>query len=336
MALVLATSVAAVAADGTPPSFVPHLDLSYVDPLSDEVVTCGQGCRRLEVPHGVELELRIRVDNEGGELGKEGVAWDLWLDQRRHPFPGLDISVCHDASLDRLDAECWQALDDRVDWGEWNELVADVVCVPETVGECEDVTLRVPMDSGFEGSRGRGVYSFALWVDRFKHIAEDDEFDNFAGPVRVKVVPSAAKDPQPDSIGSADIPSNLVSGHSTPQPYTVLTFAARSNLGFTLSSQRSRGLLEFAPLYPGRVEVEVQQEGAYESMVVEIRKSSTGEVLASVTDKGRLRFTGRVGLLDLKDDRRLEVVVRPAHGARGARGTITVSFPARASYRRTE
>jgi len=84
------------------------------------------------------------------------------------------------------------------------------------------------------------------------------------------------------------------------------------------------------------VEVEVQQSGAYERMVVEIRKSSSGKVLAEATGRGRLTFTGRIGLLDLKDDRRLEVVVSPAQGTRGARGTITVTYPARASYRRTE
>jgi hypothetical protein len=336
MALVLAISVAAEAADGAPPSFIPQLDLSYVDPISGDVVTCGQGCRRFEVPDGVELVVRAGVRNQGGDVGEEGVAWDLWYDQRNHPFPVLDITACYDAALAQLDIECWRALDDRVDWAKWNGLIADVVCVPEHAGECDDVTLRMPVDSKFEGSRGRGVYSFALWVDRFKKIAEDDEFDNFAGPVRVKVVRSTTPVSKPDSAATASIPAHLVRAPSTPQPYTVLTFKTRSDLGFTLSSQLSRGLLEFAPLYPGGVEVEVEQNGVYESMVVEIRKSSNGEVLADATGKGRLRFTGRIGLLDLKDDRRLEVVVSPAHGTRGVRGTITVSYPARASYRRTE
>jgi hypothetical protein len=336
LTLLLATPVVAAAADGAPPSFIPQLNLSYVDPISREVVSCGQGCRRFEVPDGVELEVRVGVRNEGGDVGEEGVAWDLWYDQRRYPFPGIDIAACYDAAHEQLDGDCWRALNDRVDWAEWNELVADVVCVPETAVECEDVTLRLPMDSEFEGSRGRGVYSFALWVDRFKKIAEDNEFDNFAGPVRVKVVPSTVSAPKSDSIAAASIPAHLVSAPSTPQPYTVLVFPARSDLGFTLSSQLSRGLLEFAPLYPGGVEVEVEQGGVYESMAVEIRKSSNGEVLANATGKGRLTFTGRVELLDLKDDRRLEVVVSPAHGTRGVRGTITVSYPSRASYRRTE
>jgi hypothetical protein len=335
MALLLAMSVAAEAADSTPPSFIPHLELSYIDPTSGEVVSCGQGCRRFEVPDGVGLDVRVGVRNEGGDVGEEGVAWDLWYDQRYHPFPGLDITACYDASLDQLDHDCWRALNDRVDWTRWNELVADVVCVPERPGECEDVVLTVPVDSEFEGSRGRGVYSFALWVDRFQKIAEDDEFDNFAGPVRVKVVPSTS-DRTSESVATASIPGNLVSTPSTPQPYTMLTFPARSDLGFTLSSHLSRGLLEFAPVYPGVIEVEVEQGGVYENVVVEIRKSSNGEVLANATGKGRLRFTGRIGLLDLKDGRRLEVIVSPAQGTRGVRGTIAVSYPARASYRRTE
>lgn len=321
---------------GAPPSFVPQLELSYVDPISGEVVSCGQGCRRFEVPDGVELEVRIAVANQGGDVGEEGVAWDLWFDQRRHPFPALDITACHDRALDRLDVDCWRALDSRVDWVEWNQQVADVVCVPEKPGQCENVVLRVPMDSEFDGSRGRGVYSLALWVDRFKQIAEDNEFDNFAGPVRVKVVPTVSAGQLRESSASQFIPENLIRAPSAPQPYTVLTFAARSDLGFSLSSQLSRGLLEFAPRYPGEVEVEVQQSGAYERMVVEIRKSSSGKVLAEATGRGRLTFTGRIGLLDLKDDRRLEVVVSPAQGTRGARGTITVTYPARASYRRTE
>jgi hypothetical protein len=326
----------AVAADGRPPSLIPQLDLSYADPLSGEIVSCGQGCRRFEVPENVELEVRVGVRNEGGDVGEEGVAWDLWFDQRRYPFPGLDISVCHDASADRLDQECWRVLNDRVDWAEWTEVVADVVCVPEKPGECEDVTLRLPLDSEYEGTRGTGVYSFALWVDRFKKIAEDNEFDNFAGPVRVKVVPSKSLTEKPVATPAASVPSNLISNPSTPQPYTALIFPTRLNLGFTLSSQQSRGLLEFVPTYPGGVEVVVEQNGTYEAMVVEIRKTSSGEVLASATGKGRLSFTGRIGHLDLKDDRRLEVVVRPAHGTRGVRGTITVEYPVRAIYRRTE
>jgi hypothetical protein len=71
-------------------------------------------------------------------------------------------------------------------------------------------------------------------------------------------------------------------------------------------------------------------------MIVEIRKASTGEVLAVGEGKGSLRFDGEVGFIALKDDRRLEVVVIPDHGTRGVRGTITVKYPARATYRRTE
>jgi hypothetical protein len=43
-----------------------------------------------------------------------------------------------------------------------------------------------------------------------------------------------------------------------------------------------------------------------------------------------------VGKAQLKDDRRFEVVVQAEHGTRGLRGTISVSYPDRAVYRRTE
>jgi len=81
------------AADGLPPSFVPQMDLSYIDPQSGELVSCGEGCRRFEVPDGVELDVRIKVQNNGGDDWGEGVVWDLWFDQRRHPFPGIDLSL---------------------------------------------------------------------------------------------------------------------------------------------------------------------------------------------------------------------------------------------------
>ena len=332
--LLLGTPVAESGVDGTPPRFVPRMVLSYVDPATGESVSCEEGCRRFEVPDGVELEVRAGFWNTGFDLGDEGVAWDLWFDQRRYPFPGLDLSACHDSSLDRLDFDCWQALNDRVDWETWYAAVADVVCVPEKPGVCEDVIVRVPMDADFDGSRGRGVYSFALWVDRFKVISEDDEFDNFQGPVRVKVVPSEGNPSTGDTTSDESSSAVLARGASSPQPYTALIFPARAELGFTLSSQRSRGLLEFAPLYPGTVVVEVEQGGTYEKMIVEIRKVSTGEVLAEATGKGRLRFEGKIGPLHLKDDRRFEIVVIPDHGTRGVRGTIKVSYPSRASYRR--
>jgi hypothetical protein len=331
-----AVTAAASDVDGTPPSFVPDMVLSYVDPSSGETISCAPGCRRFEVPDGVVLEVRVRVLNQGGDIGGEGVAWDLWFDQRRNPFPGLDLAACHDESLGRVDIECWRAMNDRVEWEEWSSLVPDVTCVPEEPSGCGDVSLSVPMTSDHDGSRGRGVYSFAVWLDRFQVMSDADEFDNFSGPVRVKVVPPDLKTSHVDAAPAEPPSKVLVRAPSSPQPFTVLTFPARSDVGFTLSSQKSRGVLEFAPLYPGEVVVDVQQGGTFEKMVVEIRKVSTGEVLGRGSGKGRLRFEGRVGLLDLKDDRRLQVVVIPDHGTRGVRGTINVSYPARASYRRTE
>jgi len=357
VAFIVAVAVSAIVA-GTaeatgvsPPNYVPQLELSYLDPLTGERISCGEGCRRFEAPAGVELEVRVSVRNTGGDPGGDGVSWDLWFDQRRHPFPGLDLSSCYDADQDRTDLDCWLALVERVDWDHWDALTADRVCVPSDQGACADVTLRVPMDAGFDGSRGRGVYSLAVWVDRFRVTTEENELDNFAGPVRVKVMPKAAAEPAvelapEERSGSVqNLETRLDSGptspaavvaNSLPRPYSVRIIPEQAEIGFNLSSQRSRGTLEFAPRYTGQITVEVLQVGAYESMVVEVRKLSTGEILAEARGKGRIQLAGEIGAAHLKDDRRFEVVVRSDQGTRGARGTITVSFPARAMYRRTE
>lgn len=324
------------AADGLPPSFVPQMELSYIDPQSGELVSCGEGCRRLEVPDGVELEIRVKVQNNSRDDWGEGVAWDLWFDQRLHPFPGIDLSDCHDASENRLDIECWLALNDRVDWDTWTGLIANLVCVPEKTGECADVTMWVPMDLEYDGSRGRGVYSFAVWVDRFGVMTEDDEFDNFRGPVRVKVLPRQPGELEAATKDSRPTPTALVTTAISPRPYSVRVVAAEVDKGFTLSSRVGRATLEFSPSYSGPVNVEVEQVGAWEKMTVKVRKVSTGEVLAEVSGKGRLLLEGMVGKAHLKDDRRFEVVVQPEHGTRGLRGTISVSYPDRVVYRRAE
>ena len=127
----------------------------------------------------------------------------------------------------------------------------------------------------------------------------------------------------------------MVAGTS-PQPYSVVVLPAQAETGFSLSSQKSRGTLEFAPPYAGEVIIEVVQAGVYEIMIVELRKLSTGEVLAETRGKGRIQIAGEIGAAHLKDDRRFEVVVRSDQGSRGTRGLITVSYPARAIYRRTE
>jgi len=336
MLILLMTPVSVPAAGALPPSFVPQMDLSYIDPQSGELVSCGEGCRRFEVPDGVELEIRIKVQNNSGVDWGEGVAWDLWIDQRRHPFPGIDISDCHDASEDRLDIECWRSLNDRVEWDASFSLVADVVCVPEKPGECVDVTMWVPMDLEHDGSRGRGVYSFAVWVDRFGVVSEDDEFDNFRGPVRVKVVSRQPGELEVSANGSRPTPVGLITAPSSARPYSVRIVAAEADKAFTLSSRVGRANLEFSPSYPGTVAVEVDQVGVWEKMTVEVRKVSTGEVLAEASGKGRILLEGVVGKAHLKDDRQFEVVVQAEHGARGLRGSIVVSYPDRAVYRRTE
>jgi hypothetical protein len=321
---------------GAAPNFVPELILSYEDPGSGETISCEDGCRRFEVPEGVELEVRVLVRNLGGDVGPEGVAWDLWFDQRHHPFPGIDLEVCRDDPEKGVDPECWQAFNDRVNWEQWNSAVADVVCVPVPGADCSDVALRVPMDPEFGGSRGRGVYSLAAWVDRFQTFSDADEFDNYAGPIRVKVVPPTVHQTSYDSGSRDSPPPGLIEGNSAPRPYTVVIYPRHADAGFVLTSQATRRVLEFNPFYPGTVDVEVLQDGSYENMVVAVRKVISGDVLFKARGKGRLRFRGEIGPLDLKDDRRLEVVVSPAQGTRGVRGKVTVTYPARAVYRRTE
>ena len=332
-ALLILGTVPAVAGVGDPSNFIPEMTLSYIDPSTGERVSCSDGCRRFEVPDGVDLELRVRVVNEGGDPGGDGVSWDLWFDQRRHPFPGIDIAACHDPVENRLDTECWHSLVNRVDWDSWDSQTADRVCVPEHAGDCDDVTVRVPMEADHEGSRGRGVYSFAVWVDRFRVHAEENEFDNFAGPVRVKTLPASAS--VPVSVPDPRVENGVVTP-SSPKPYTVRIVSEEKEIGFTLSSPRSRAVIEFEPLYAGKVTVEVTPSVVNEALHVEIRKVSTGEILAEVDGKGNLRLEGGIGTATLKDDRRIEAVLSPAQGSRGSRGTFSVSYPARAMYRRTE
>jgi len=324
---------AAVAGAGDSPNYVPEMRLSYTDPVSGERVECGDACRRFEVPAGVDLELQVRVLNMGGDPGGDGVSWDLWFDQRRYPFPGIDIADCDDPAENRLDTECWESLVNRVDWESWDSQTADRVCVPEKAVDCDEVTVRVPMDVDYDGSRGRGVYSFAVWVDRFRVHAEKNEFDNFVGPVRVKVVP--ASPPAPAFAPDAQTDSCLIKP-SSPKPYSVRILSDEKEIGFTLSSPRSRTILEFEPQYAGKVMVVVDPSGGYETLHVEIRKVSTGEILFEVDGKGILSLEGGIGTATLKDDRRIEAIVTPAQGSRGSRGTLSVSYPARAIYRRTE
>ena len=172
VALIVAAAVSVIgpsiagATGSSPPNFVPQMELSYLDPSTGERFACGQGCRRFEVPAGAELEIQVGIRNTGGDPGDDGVSWDLWFDQRKHPFPGLDIASCLDADGESIDIECWLALVERVDWLYWDALSADRVCVPSDAGDCADVTLRVPMDADFDGSRGRGIYSFAKRIGK--------------------------------------------------------------------------------------------------------------------------------------------------------------------------
>ena len=334
-------------AGGGAPNFVPELTLSFIDPESGDRLECGRECRRFEVPAGVELEIRVEVRRIGGQPTGDEPTWDLWFNQPGHPFPGFDLTPCWDEE-GRLDAECWQALADRVDRATWDGLTPDVVCVPGTGrGSCEEATLHVTMDPDFEGERRRGVYHFSLWVNRFSTLPEADEFDNFAGPIRVTVeggrvdpveVPVESGAPADASADRVPGPPNasesspLIIGPSSAMPYGVVVVPEEVETSFSLSSKRSQGILEFSPACTGRIHVEVTQTGAYENMSVEVREVPSGEVLIQARGKGRLRLDGGIDAHQLKGDRTFEVVVVPGQGTRGVRGSIRVSYPARLKF----
>ncbi|MDX2436880.1 MAG: hypothetical protein QNL88_07520 [Acidobacteriota bacterium] len=339
---------AAHAEGGGSSNFVPDLTLSYVDPDSGERFECGADCRRFTVPAGTRLEVRVRVQSEGGNSAGDEVTWDLWFNQPNHPFPGLDLAPCYDPLTGQSDRACWQAMQDRVDRVGWDALKPDLVCVPGFEGgSCRDNLVGVVVDADFDGARRPGVYHFALWINRFSVVPESDEFDNFAGPIRVTV------EPRPDGqdferfstlepgheVGDVvhpeqaeNVTSSTIVVPSSPMPYGVVTIPEEVDTGFTVTSMRSQRLLEFSPAYAGRVSVEVVQTGTYENMVVQVRKVSTGEVKIEAGGKGRLRLHGGLDNFDLRDDRTFEVVVIPGQGSRGIRGSIRVSYPARLRY----
>jgi hypothetical protein len=331
-----------------PSNFVPELSFSYTDPDTGERVECGKDCRRFDVPAGVELEIRVQVHDQGGGADGGEVAWDLWVNQPNHPFPGYDIAPCRNGTDGGYDRTCWQTLVDGVDRDAWDALQPDAVCVPGLDnGSCRDATVRVMMDPDFEGARRRGVYHVAVWINRLSAVPEEDQFDNFAGPVRVTVEPRQdvpGHEPAAPS-GSVDDASGAESGASvstdspavviplsTTRPYAVVVVPEDLEKSFTLTSPRSRGVLEFVPGHPGRISVEVVEIGLEENMVVQVRKASTGDVVAEAQGKGRLSLDGRVDGFDLRGDRTLEVVVTPGQGSRGIRGTIHVTYPAGIRY----
>jgi hypothetical protein len=193
------------------------------------------------------------------------------------------------------------------------------------------------MSAAFDGDRGRGVYSLALWVDRFRAGADRDEFNNFVGPVRVSVATAGGTGDAAGTTTDSGRPAildhagvgTLIEG-SVRRPFGVAAIEDTVEQGFTLSSPRSRASLGFVLGLPGAVVVEVSQTGSWEKMHVEVRKVSTGATLQEARGKGGLHFDGLIGPELLRDDRRFEVVVSPEQGARNLRGTIRVTFPARA------
>jgi hypothetical protein len=349
VALLMSARPAAAGASD-PPNFVPEMTFSYVDPASGERHECGGDCRRFEVPAGVDLEIRVRIVNLGDNPSSDGLDWDLWFDQPRSPFPPEDFAACFD-SEQRLDTDCYYGMRDRVDWDWWDKQDADRVCLPDDPSDCLDETLSVPMNADFDGSRGRGVYTFLVWVDRFDTQIEIDDFDNVAGPVRVKVLPRAAIDPikpsappvmidpgtrvvAPATVGATS--KKTVFAPTSPKSFTFRVSRAQEEKSFNLSSRVARANLEFVVSYPGVVSVEVEQDGVWEGMIVEVRKVSTGEILAEVSGKGRLRVEGGIEKVHLVDDRKFEVMVHQGQGTRGLRGTIRVRYPDRGVYIRNE
>jgi hypothetical protein len=338
VSMVAAVCAVRVGADppgtGGAPNWIPDVSFSYVDPATGERVECGESCRRFTVPDGVELEVRVRVrDGSGGPAVDDPVSWDLWLNQPLHPFPGLDLGDCVDGDTGRVDKACWQALSQRVDWQAWNALSADVTCVPYESGGCRDETIRLAVNPAFEGARRRGVYHVAVWVDRFQSAVESDEFDNYAGPVRITVEQGRnAAGPQREPEIVVPNGGSLVADPSLPQPYGMVVIPAAKETSISLSSHRARGTLEFSPGCVGKALVEVTQTGSYETMVVRIEKTSTGEVLAEGVGKGRMRLEGGVDAFLLRDDRRFRVVVTPGQGSRGVRATVKVSYPDRLRF----
>ncbi len=319
-----------------PPNYVPELSLSYLDPVSGERVWCEENCRRFEAPAGVDLEITVRTKNEGTDLDQQGVPLDLFFDQRHHPFPGLEVADCQDGSGE-IGVECWSDLVRRVDWEKWNALVADRVCVPEKPGECAEVTVRLTMDENFAGTRGRGVYSIAVWADRFQLTPERDEFDNFLGPVRVKVIPreegSAVADAQA-SGEEAEVADALVVAPTVPMPYSFRTAPKKLEKAFNLSSPSSRAVIAFLPPFAGEVNVEVLTGRSFSKLVVQVQDFSTEKVLVETIGEGQTYLQGNLTQGDLKNDRRIVVTLKLDQGARPTRGTLTVRYPERPIYRR--
>ena len=138
----------------------------------------------------------------------------------------------------------------------------------------------------------------------------------------------------PATIGSTH--RTLVYSPKSARSYAARILQDHEEKGFNLTSRVGRASLEFSPSYAGGVIGEVHPAGAWEKMNVSVRKVSTGEVLAEVSGKGRIRLEGTIEKVQLVDDRAFEVVVQPEQGARGIRGTIHVSYPNRAVYIRSE
>jgi hypothetical protein len=111
---------------------------------------------------------------------------------------------------------------------------------------------------------------------------------------------------------------------------------AQTEKAFNLSSRIARANLEFVVSYPGAVAVDVEQDGVWENMTVEVRKVSTGEILAEASGKGRLRLEGKIDKVHLIDDRLFEAIVRQGQGTWGLRGTIRVRYPDRGIYIRND
>jgi hypothetical protein len=197
------------------------------------------------------------------------------------------------------------------------------------------VTVKIPVSAGFEGARKTGTYHVSAWVDRFGVTAERNEFNNFAGPIRVTVEPHAGTDHPATPPETVEAHPGLIEP-TEPQPYSIVLAPGEVEEAFFIASDRSVAGVGFAPRFPGPVSVEVDQGGVNEIMIVTVARALTGEVLIEERARNAVRFDGRIDSESLKDDRRLLVEVRGGPSTRGLRGTIQVSYPERALYRVTQ
>ena len=96
-------------------------------------------------------------------------------------------------------------------------------------------------------------------------------------------------------------------------------------------------MFAFLQPYAGEVVVQTDTGGrTLDKLVIQVQSFATREVLAETEGSGRLVLRGQLTQTDLKNDRRIMVVVTLAEGARPTRGSLTVTYPAEPMFRKSE